>query len=39
MGRYSELMEQGPVVVRGGKIQSVDGTGSYSFEVWEDTVS
>ena len=25
MGRYSQLMEQSPVVVKGGKVQSVDG--------------
>ena len=39
MGRYSELMEQGPIDVRGGKVQRVDGAGSYRCEGWEGTVS
>ena len=32
-------MEQGPIVVRGGRVHSVDGAGSYRCEGWEGTVS
>ena len=32
-------MEQGPIDVRGGKVQSVDGAESYRCEGLEGTVS
>ena len=32
-------MVQSPIDVSGGKVQPVDGAGSYSYEGWEGTVS